>query len=266
MKPAVLIFVSLSAAMLVAQSASAPAFEVASIRKNTSAGGRTLMDGAGDRFSVTNATLRMLILTAFELLDDQLVGGPGWINNDRFDVVAGRGGAPFEQVPAMLRTLLAERFKLRTHSETRDMPMYTLVTARSDGALGEHMKVADCDRKNLSTGFPSASDKVLPCNVRFVGPGRLRGGGLRMRDLAAALTPIVGRIVLDRTGLPGRYDLELAWASDQPRRATDDIPAPDPDGASLFTALQEQLGLKLTGGRGPVDVLVIDSVSPPTEN
>jgi uncharacterized protein (TIGR03435 family) len=265
MKLSVLISLSLSAASLAGQSV-APAFEVASIRKNTSAGGRTLMDGAGDRFSVTNATLRMLILTSFELLDDQLVGGPGWIDNDRFDIVAVRGGAPFEQVPAMLRTLFAERFKLRTHAETRDMPMYTLVMAGSNGAPGERMKVADCDRKDPSTGFPSASDKVLPCNVRFVGPGRLRGGGLRMRDLAAALTPIVGRIVIDRTGLPGRYDLELAWVPDQPQRATDDIPVPDPNGVSLFTALQEQLGLRLTGGRGPVDVLVIDSVSPPTDD
>lgn len=249
-----------------AQQAPQPAFEVASIRRNTSTSGRTLMDGAGDRFSVTNATLRMLILNAYELLEDQLVGGPGWVNNDRVDVVAVRGGAPFEQVPAMLRTLLAERFKLQAHSETREMPMYTLVTARSNGTLGTQMKAVDCGDRGTPKSFPRVSDKLLPCNVRFVAPGRIRGGGLRMRDLAAVLTPLVGRIVLDRTDLTGRYDLDLAWAPDQPRPRTDDILAPDPNGASLFTALQEQLGLKLTGGRGPVDVLVIDSVSPPTDN
>lgn len=171
----------------VSQRASEPAFEAAAIRRNTSANGRVLMDGAGDRFSVTNATVRLLIMNAYELLDDQLVGGPGWINNDRFDVLAVRGGAPFEQVPAMLRTLLAERFKLQAHSETREMPMYTLVMARGDGTPGAQLKAANCDGGGDLSNFPKAT-------------------------------------------------------------------------------LQEQLGLKLTGGRGPVDVLVIDGVSPPTDN
>jgi hypothetical protein len=99
--------------VLAAQRPSEPAFEVAPIRKNTSSSGRTFMDGAGDRFSVTNASLRMLILRAYELLDDQLVGGPGWINTDRFDIVAVRGGASFDQV--------AQRFKLLAHSEMREM-------------------------------------------------------------------------------------------------------------------------------------------------
>jgi uncharacterized protein (TIGR03435 family) len=94
---------------------------------------------------------------------------------------------------------------------------------------------------------------------------RIRAGGVRLRDLAAVLTPIVGRIVIDRTGLTDRYDLELTWTPDQPRQATD-LLALDPSGVSLFTALQEQLGLRLSGGHGPVDVLVIDSVSPPTHN
>jgi len=260
------IFVAFFSVTLVAQQVPAPAFEVASIRRNTSGGSRTLMDGAGDRFSVSNAPLRMLILLAYELLDDQLVGGPGWINTDRFDIVAVRGGAPFEQVPAMLRTLLADRFKLQAHMEAREMPMYALVTARSDGTLGAQMREAGCERSDTLASFPKVSDKVLPCNVRFVAPGRLRGGGLRMGDLAAVLTPIVGRIVLNRTGLTGRYDLELAWAPDDRRPTANDVLPPDPNGGSLFTALQEQLGLKLTGGRGPVDVLVIDSVSPPTDN
>jgi hypothetical protein len=82
-----------------------PAFEVASIRRNTSTSGRVMMDGAGDRFRITNASLRILIVQAYELLDEQLVDGPGWMNNDRFDIVAVRGGAPFDHVPAMLRTL-----------------------------------------------------------------------------------------------------------------------------------------------------------------
>lgn len=87
-----------------------------------------------------------------------------------------------------------------------------------------------------------------------------------MRNLAAILTPLVGRIVIDKTDLAGTYDVEMEWTPDQPRPLTGDTPAPDPSGASLLTALQEQLGVKLTGGRGAVDVIVIDSVSLPTEN
>ncbi len=242
-----------------------PAFEVASIRRNTSTSGRVMMDGAGDRFRITNASLRILIVQAYELLDEQLVGGPGWMNNDRFDIVAVRGGAPFDQVPAMLRTLLAERFKLQAHVEAREMSMYTLELVRRDGATGSQLKAADCSARSDLEGLGGPADRVLPCNTRFSAPGRIRAGGVRLRDLAAVLTPIVGRIVIDRTGLTDRYDLELAWTPDQPRQATD-LLAPDPSGVSLFTALQEQLGLRLSGGRGPVDVLVIDSVSPPTDN
>jgi len=243
-----------------------PAFEVASIRKNAAANSRVFMDGSGGRYTVTNATLRMLILNAYEILDAQLVGGPRWIESDRFDINASRGGAPFSQVPAMMRTLLTERFNLKVHHERRDMPMYTLVLARSDGALGAAISPARCDDRTEVKGFPAPGDRVLPCNVQFVGPGRLRAGGIQMRRLAGILTPMVGRIVIDKTGLTGPYDFEMSWTPDQPRPATDGAPAPDPGGGSLFTALQEQLGLKLTGGRGLVDVLVIDSVSQPTEN
>lgn len=225
------------------------------------------MDGSGGRYTVTNATLRVLILNAYEILDAQLVGGPRWVDTDRFDINAARGGAPFTQVPAMMRTLLAERFNLKVHHEMRDMPMYTLVMARNDGVAGAALKKADCDnRAGLGAAPVGSRDKVLPCNVHFNGPGRLRAGGIGMHNLAAILTPLVGRIVIDKTGLAGTYDFEMEWMPDQPRPLTGDAPTSDPDGASLFTALQEQLGVKLTGGRGAVDVLVIDSVSPPTEN
>jgi uncharacterized protein (TIGR03435 family) len=257
------VLASMAAATLAAQT---PAFEVASIRKNTSANRRIFMDGSGDRYTVTNATLRVLILNAYEILDAQLVGGPRWIESDRFDINASRGGAPFSAVPAMMRTLLAERFNLKVHREMREMPMYTLVRAKRDDPLGSAITPATCDERSDVKGFPAIGDRVLPCNVQFVGPGRFRGGGITMRGLAAILTPLVGRIVIDETGLAGSYDFEVSWTTDQPRPATDAAIAPDPAGASLFTALQEQLGLRLTGGRGPVEVIVIDSVSPPTDN
>ena len=244
-----------------------PAFEVASIRKNTSVGARILMDGSGGRYTVTNATLRVLIQNAYEIVDAQLVGGPRWVDTDRFDLNASRGGAPVTQVPAMMRTLLADRFDLKVHHEMRDMPMYTLVMARKDGTPGAALKKADCDdRAGVDAAIVRSRDKVLPCHVHFVGPGRLRAGGIGMHNLAAILTALVGRVVIDKTNLQGAYDFEMEWTADQSRPLAGDAPAPDPAGASLFTALQDQLGVKLTGGRGPVDVLVIDSVSPPTEN
>jgi uncharacterized protein (TIGR03435 family) len=102
-----------------------PSFEVAAVRRNTSGDSRTLMDGAGGRYTVTNATLRALVRIAYELQEEQLEA-PRWIESARFDIRANRGGAPFDQVPAMLRTLLPERFGVKAHVETREMPMYAL--------------------------------------------------------------------------------------------------------------------------------------------
>jgi len=249
-----------------AQPARDPTFEVVSIKRNTSGDTRSMMDGSGGRYTATNITLRFLIKSAYRILDEQLAGGPRWMDTDRFDVVASRGGAPPDQVPAMLRAMLEQRFNLKAHHEMRDMPMYSLVLARTDGTLGPRVTSADCTGRPNDVGISvTPRDAVLPCNTRFAAPGRLRAGGIGMRDLAVFLTPMAGRIVLDRTGLAGAYDLEMTWMAEQPR-AGDDLPAPDPNGASFFTALQEQLGLKLTGGRGPVDVLVIDGVSQPTDN
>jgi uncharacterized protein (TIGR03435 family) len=104
------------------------------------------------------------------------------------------------------------------------------------------------------------------CQTQMIVPGSIRAGGLRLRDLAPLLSGVVGRLVIDRTGLEGRYDMELTWTPDQRRApSADGVPNPEP-GVSIFTALQEQLGVRLTGERGPVDVLVIDRIEPPTEN
>jgi uncharacterized protein (TIGR03435 family) len=202
-----------------AQAPQAPvAFEVASVRRNTSGDGRSMMDGSGGRYTVTNATLRALVRIAYELQEEQLVA-PGWIDSARFDIRASRGGAPFDQVPAMLRTLLAERFNLAAHVEAREMPMYALVMARSDGRLGMGLVPAtDCEgRTNLRPGaMPRPGERML-CQTQMIVPGSIRGGGMRMRDVAPLLSGAVGRLVIDRTGLEGRYDVELTWTPDQRR-------------------------------------------------
>lgn len=156
--PACLVLVVLIASVH-AQSQSDPAFEVASVRKNTSASSRILMDGSSGRYTVTNATLRVLILNAYEILDAQLVGGPRWVDTDRFDVNASRGAAPLTQVPAMMRALLAERFNLKVHHEMRDMPMYTRVMARNDRAPGAALKKANCDGRPDLAALTGSRDK-----------------------------------------------------------------------------------------------------------
>jgi uncharacterized protein (TIGR03435 family) len=179
-----------------------------------------------------------------------------------------------------MRNLLAERFKLVVHPETREMPIYALVPARSDGKLGENLKPAavDCAARMRERGrggpppTPPAPGERIQCGMR-IGPGTMNGGGFPLSQLAVTLSQFVQRVVIDRTGLAGNYDLDLTWTPDRsmqggpigpPPPGAPPLPPIDPDGPSIFTALQEQLGLKLDAQRGPVDVLVVDSVERPT--
>jgi uncharacterized protein (TIGR03435 family) len=181
-------------------------------------------------------------------------------------------------IQIMLRNLMADRFKLRVHRETREMPIYALVLARSDGTLGPQLRPAAVDCAALAgqrgRGGPPAplqAGERPPCGMR-IGPGNMMGGGLALSQLANSLSPFAQRVVVDRTGLTGNFDLDLTWTPDQipqapPGGLPAGVPPPppiDPNGPSLFTALQEQLGLKLDSVRGPVEVLVIDSVEQPT--
>jgi uncharacterized protein (TIGR03435 family) len=176
----------------------------------------------------------------------------------------------------MLRSLLTERFKLAFHNETRDMPVYALMKARTDGKLGAGLTPAANDCAALGRGrrgggpppAPPQPGQKMECGM-MIGPGRLNAGGMPMSNLATALAPQVGRIVLDKTELTGNYDFELIYAPE----ALGGVGAPpllnggqvqvDPNAPNLFTALQEQLGLKLDSQRGPVDVVVIDRIEVP---
>jgi uncharacterized protein (TIGR03435 family) len=175
-----------------------------------------------------------------------------------------------------MRNLLVERFGLKARSETREMPRYDLVLARSDGRLGAQLtkSTTDCQaifaaaRRGGGPPAPPAPGERPQCGMR-IGPGVLSGGAFPLSQLATALSPMVQRVIIDRTGLTGLFDIELKWTPDQfpqgaPPPGAPALPPIDPNGPSIFTALQEQLGLKLEATRGPVDVLVIDSVSQPT--
>ena len=242
------------------------AFAAASIKSNKSGaqGGSSRMQPGG-RYSGTNVTLRRVVNAAYSpLLAFQIVGGPGWMDSDRFDIEAkADGNLPPDQVRLMLRTLLADRFKLRVHRETRELASYALVTARTDGRFGPKLSrsTVDCPAggNNEALGATPPQRGQTPACAFIVGDGVLNGKGITMQGLAAELS-LVGRVVLDRTALEGTFDVALEWSPDTGAART---PA---DGSSIFTALQEQLGLKLEAIRAPSEVLVIDSAQRPSEN
>jgi uncharacterized protein (TIGR03435 family) len=280
--------VSLHAQAPVPQDAS-PTFEVASIKRNTSGTGNITMQMApGGRLNFVNMPVRALIVRAYQLQPFQVIGGPAWLANDRFDIIAkAEGDATPPQTNLMLRTLLADRFKLVVHTETRELPVYHLVKARPDGNLGPALKPAavDCAAGRGRGGppppgapggagpVPGPAGAAAGC-MMMIGPGRITVGGQPLTAFVNSLATQVGRPVFDKTGLTGSFDFTLSYMAEAgrggpvgpPPPGAPPLPPPDPDAPSLFTALQEQLGLKLEAERGPVEVIVIDSVEQPTED
>ena len=228
-----------AAALAPAPQAFGQAFEVASVRKAQSER-FAISPYGGNQFSINSATLTLLISVAFGLNDTDLIGGPSWRDSDRYDVVAkAEDGVAltFEVLQPRLQRLLAERFKLVTHREPRRVPGYALVVARD----GPTLKPAD------ATASPMAA--ILP--------GGVRAPSAPMGSLAAILTRVVGRPVVDETGLLGNYRVELDFAIDTV--ASTDRP-------SVFTALQEQVGLRLDSKQVQVEKLIIDAAERPSEN
>jgi uncharacterized protein (TIGR03435 family) len=274
-----------------------PQFEVASVKPNKLNNGLVTIGSRGLRYTALGVSLRQLIRLGYQVQDFQIVGGPGWLDSDRFDIVArdesgASGQFATEQAPnrssLMIRALLAERFKLIVHKETRDMPIYALVLARSDRRLGPHLRPATVDCAALAIARGGGGNVSSPGAPRgdgivcgtSVGPGVILVGGQSMARLATAFSNLtntgmwLNRIVVDRTGLLGDFDAELRFTPERipdfgPGDPVTNVPGVkpvDPNGASLFTAVQEQLGLKLDPQKGPVDVLVIDRAEQPTED
>jgi uncharacterized protein (TIGR03435 family) len=249
------------------------AFDVASIKPNTSGEARqgVRFYPPSDRVVVTNMTLRGLIRNAYQLQDDEVAGGPSWLDSDHFDIVAaGDGNHSPQDKWLMLRVLLLERFKLAVHKETRELPVYALVVAKS-GTLGPKLQHVDPDCSPPRTPPPQGPpDRNRPnqCGALFAGPGTVSFRGVLMTDLARfGLASQVGRIVVDRTGLAGRFDLDLEFNQTTSLKASPEVADASGDSApSIFTALQEQLGLKLQSEKGPVEVLVVDHAEHPVED
>jgi uncharacterized protein (TIGR03435 family) len=241
-------------------------FEVTSVRPNKSGPGGVSMRRLPGSFTATNVTLRDLILFAYGIQRYKLLGMPGWAEQDRFDIDARAGAEPIPQPPAgataeqmMQRTLLEDRFGLAVHFETREMPIYALVLARADGRLGPQLKQSQtkCFAVTPTAQAPSGQ---AGCTSRS-GNGFTSAVGFPMSSFPDYLAGQVQRGVVDRTGLTGTWDLELTFTPDGLAGQT---PAQDATGPSLFTALQEQLGLKLEASTGPVEVLMIDRAQRPT--
>ena len=264
--------------------AQAPAFEVASVKPNVSGStSASTDDRPPGTYSMVNMALRRIITVAYRLhpvLDRERVIGPDWIDTARFDISARvPAGTPVEQNPDMLLRLLRDRFKLESRVEMRDSPIYALVPARADRRLGPQLmpSVLDCSRKEnfLSSGFGvgtvgpggSPTPQKPACGIVSTTDGNgtiIRGGGRSLAELAKNLTGRTDRPIVDRTGLAGAYDFVLAFTPQGMVPRTDGAAGPNVDGTSLFTALQEQLGLKLEAQRGAVEYIVIDRIERPT--
>ena len=273
-----------AATRLYGQATSEPkpvAFEVASVKANTDAGATPTWTLPPGGVIITAYRLQQLIAIAYDSptiqTRDQIVGGPAWIKSDRFDIVAkasgdlenDESGRP-TRLLAMLRSLIEDRFKLQMHSEHHRASVYLLMLASKDGRLGPGLrrsKQRDCRGPN-EYALPAGATRW--CGWRGLGTGRYTIQGLTMEDIARGFagTWSAGRPVLDQTGLSGRWDAQIDFVPTF-------VPAPNPDGApvqnpssdsgpDMLSALRDQLGLKLQGGRAEVEHLVIDHVEKPT--
>ena len=280
-----------------------PSFEVASIKPSATGNNFVSIGRApGGRFIANNVPLKFLIQNAYRVRDFQVLGGPSWITTDRWNVEAKaeegsippQTGPPDPNVPdpmsIRLQSLLEERFQLKVRHESRELPTYTMTIGKD----GPKLKSVDAPPRPVPGQAPPppppppppGAKGELPANFTpppgsiMIGPGNLAGSAMTMTQLVNALSGLVGRTIIDKTDLNGYFDVRLQFA---PETAPGNPLGPggpplpggppigptgatDPQGPSIFTAIQEQLGLKLDSTKGPVDVIVIDSVQKPTEN
>jgi uncharacterized protein (TIGR03435 family) len=250
-----------------------PRFDVASVRQNKTANiAQADLRPTPASLTVVNLPMRTLIGLAYRLPDYVIIGGPEWLRTDRWDIAA-KSDVPGPEDLNMdkLKSLLVERFQFVARVEKRDLPGYALTRLREDGSLGDMLRpsTVDCAARARGSGLGSSSAPVPPgeppCGFS-IGPGPA-GASMRGRlvfdGFVFRLAGFVGRPILDRTGLSGRYAVDLTFAQDSTLRA--DVPSAA-EAPSLFTAMQDQLGLKLQSMTVPTEVLVIESVARPTEN
>jgi len=268
--------------MVVAEAQDQSRFEVASVKQNALGGRADLQRQPGGRLTITNMTPRTLITFAYRITGYQLIGGPSWADRDTFDIVARMNGNPGWSAPGSLlpdstqvamQGLLAERFKLKLHKEKRELDVFALETVKPNtagpallrstsdcAALGEEARQG----KRQPAGPPPATG-VVPCSI-LGNVGMIRFDGFGMAQVANMLIGQAGRMVIDRTNLPGVWQFVLTFAPEQRGTPGADLAPADPGAPSLVTALREQLGLKLEPVKALVDVTVIDAIEHPTSD
>ncbi len=287
MKPGLLAAALLAstATLLGQQPAPQRAFDVVSIKPSPAGAPNRLPRISPGRIEIVSTTLKALIGMAYSRFafdTREIVGGPSWIDSDRFDLVATMERPPqgFDStglpsgLAAMLRALLEDRFRVKTHNERREGDVYTLTFARSDRKTAAGLRTvpeacATALKELTAATPPPQRSGPPPCS--FGGPpGKLIGTGVTIAMFTSVLSVNVGRPVIDRTELAGSFDIELNFDPASAAKAPPGAPlGPTPTDdtkPSIFTALQEQLGLKLESTRGPIDVLVIDQAERPTAN
>ncbi len=231
-------------AALPALRAQPPSFEVVSVKPNNSGSGRSSESTGPGLLTATNITINSLIQQAFGVRAFQISGGPGWLTSENYDIAAKTGTSKdlseLELRP-YIQALLADRFRFRYHRETKEMQVYSLVVARGGAKLP-----VDSGEGDATTNVTNGAGKSTVQSTRS-----------SMAHLASLLGARLDRVVNDNTGLTEKYRIQLEWAPN---------PAPESAEPSLFTALQEQLGLRLEATKGPVEIIVIDGVEKPSEN
>ena len=257
-------------------------YDVASIKPNKSGTNMVRLMLTPDGLSETNGTLQMLINAAYGVENNQISGAPNWVNTESYDIEAKMDSSTADELrklsenerrterQRMLQALLAERFKLTVHRESKELPIYALVVAK-DGPKLQEAKPGDTYPNGIKgpDGQPGAG-------MMMMGREGLTAQGIPIANLVRHLSRVLGRKVVDKTGLTGKYDFTFKWTPEQSQGAIrgqdggqpGDVSAPPPDssGPSIFTALQEQLGLKLESQKGQVEILIIDHVEKPSEN
>jgi uncharacterized protein (TIGR03435 family) len=242
-----------------------PRFDVAAIRLNTTAEGAGITFAArpGGRLSVINNELANVIGNAWNVERYRMTGGPGWIDSDRYDIDAKVDGSPSRpEMMAMLQVLLAERFKLRTHFESRQGPVYNLTVAKGG------LKIRSRSDQNC-VSFDPATPGPRPANTcgnDHISNSAWTASNIDMAGAVRALSVMMGRTVIDKTGYVGTFDVKIEWTADQSPFGASTASAGDATGPAFSTMLEEQLGLKLESARGPVEMLVIDHIERPSEN
>jgi uncharacterized protein (TIGR03435 family) len=234
------------------------AFDVATIRPTSP---NDFMLGffrePGGRFVASGYSLRSLMLQAYEVQNNQIVGGPGWINTERWSIQAKADGVsdliPMDQFRMMLRSLIEDRFQLKSHRETREMPLYELTV----------------DKKSMKLQPSTDDGSAATISVR---QGEFSGKKIPMSRLIEVLSQELHRPVVDKTGLTARYDFNFSWTSEvvarsgSPGLSPATVPAVAAERPGIFTAIEEQLGLKLTSARASLEVIVVDNVEKPSDN